>query len=98
MKKPARLRARELLRLAWATAFALCATHAATELHLHDAAAPDEFCTACTFAQADLASTSIDAGAPAPGWAPGTAARLSGVAVAARPFEAERSRAPPLHF
>ena len=93
-----RLTARELRRLAWAAAFVLCSTQAAAELHLHDAAVADEFCAACTLAHTDLVSAAIDAGVPGPAWIPGTAARSTGVAAIARPFEAERSRAPPLHF
>lgn len=90
--------ARELRRLAWATAFVLCSTHAAAELHLHDAALPADFCTACALAHADLASAAIDAGISRPAWVPGAAAWSTGVAAVSRPFEAERSRAPPLHF
>lgn len=93
-----RLGARELRRLAWAAALVLCSTQAAAELHLHDAALPADCCTACTLPHADLASAAIDADVPGPAWIAGTAARSTGVAAVARPFEAERSRAPPLHF
>ena len=93
-----RLGARGLRRLAWAAAFVWCSTQAAAELHLHDAALPAELCTACTLAHADLVSGAVSAGVPDPTWLPATAAGSTRVPANVRPFEAERSRAPPPHF
>ena len=96
MAIPMRPAVPEFRRLVWGAAFLLCSTLAAGELHLHEAGVPDDCCTACSLAHAELAGAGVDAGADEPGPAPATAAQPPTIAVLARPFEAERSRAPPL--
>ena len=75
----------------------LCSTLAAGELHIHDAGVSDEFCIACSLAQADLEDASLDAAIRAPAPTPAMGARPRVIPVIALPFKAERSRAPPAH-
>ena len=97
MGRPLRLGARAFQHLAGGTALLLCSTLAAGELHLHDAAAADEYCIACGFAPADLHDAGLHAGVRAPNPTPAMGPRPRTIPVVALPFAAERSRAPPPH-
>ena len=97
MATPMRPAVPEFRRLLWGAAFLLYSTLAAGELHLHEAGVAHEFCTACSLAHAELAGAGVDAGVREPSPAPAAAAQPSSIAVLAQPFEAQRSRAPPLY-
>lgn len=83
--------------LLWAVGFVLCSAQAAAALHLHDVGVPDEFCTACSLAHSECAGDRPGPPADIQGWMRARAVPESSADCGSHPFEAERSRAPPLH-
>lgn len=93
--RPLLTRVRMPRGLIWSAALLFLATQTAGELHLH-ADVPEEFCTVCGFAESGATAGRADLVVHAPAWtAAGTLPRAPGH-LASPPFDAERSRAPPL--
>ena len=95
MARRARFHVRDFRKLLWAAILALCAAQAAGELHLHDIGAPDELCTPCSLAPADLTGSRAAPSVSTPGWVCAKPAETSGARILSHPFDAPRSRAPP---
>ena len=95
MARAKRKPGRDLRSLIWATALVFCAAQSVGELHMHDAGMPDEVCTACSLVHADLAGGRADPSVAARSWVRPASVAPSSADIVSRPFQTERSRAPP---
>ena len=86
---------RALQLVAGVAALVLCSGQVLAELHLHEAAVADEFCSLCGFSDSNSAPAGVGAALAAQPRSNPDAPRPVSSNLPPRPFENSRTRAPP---